>query len=398
MNKKNILCIITSIVMCVAASVYHNATKTEGNSLKIGFIFPGDEVTPYTENFIDAMDNLIKEYGDDIECVTKYNVSDNQVEEFLDELIAEDCNYIIAASNGYETKTKEAAAAYPDIEFCVPLGDNANEGDVLSNYHTCSGTIYQGRYVCGVAAGEKLKEMIDEGTITSDQAKIGYVASFADEQAISGYTAFYLGVYSVVPEATMVVKYTNEWSNYYKEKKAAEELIRQNCIIIAQHSDTSGPAVACESASSAIPVYHVGYNQSMTDIAPTTSLISCSIDYSYYLKESVEALLNGKKIESGIDGVVNGQDAMAGLKEGWVRILDINQAIMPKGIDSIVDETVKKLEMGSIQVFSGPFTGVNPDDETDTIDLSTPYIENEKSSSATFKYVLNDVIQVIDGK
>ncbi len=394
MNDKHILCIITSIVMCFAAIMFFNSTKTEKN-LKIGFIFSEDETTPYTENFIDAMDSLVKEYGDSIECVARYNVSDDQIDEFLDELITENCDYIIAASNGYEIKTKAVAAAHPDIEFCVPLGDNANKGEILPNYHTCSGTIYQGRYICGVIAGEKLKEMIADGTITSEQAKIGYVATSPNAQSISGYTAFYLGVQSVVPEASMLVKYTYEWADYYKEKQAATDLINQGCIIISQHSDTIGPAVACEESLRTIPVYHVGYNQSMTDIAPTSSLVSCSVDYSYYFKQSVEALLNGKKIEDCIDGVTNGQDAMAGLKEGWVRILDVNRAILPDNVDSIINETVNGLENGTIQVFSGPFIGANPDNENDTVDLSIPYIENEKTSAPTFRYVLKDVIKVL---
>ncbi len=394
MNYKYVLCVITSIVMCITALIIFNSTKSE-KKLKIGFIFSEDEMTPYTENFMDAMDSLIKEYEDSIECVARYNVSDDQVEEFLDELITEDCDYIIAASSMYETKTKAVAEVHPDIEFCVPLGSNANEGEILSNYHTCAGTIYQGRYVCGVIAGEKLKELIANGTITSDQAKIGYVATFPNTQSISGYTAFYLGVQSVVPEVSMLVKYTDEWSDYYKEKQAATDLIDQDCIIISQHSDTIGPAVACEESLQAISVYHVGYSQSMTDIAPTSSLVSCSVDYSYYFKQSVEALLNGKKIESRINGVINGQDAMAGLEEGWVRILDVNRAILPDNIDSIINKTVNELEKGTIQVFSGSFIGVNPDDENDTIDLSTPYIENEKTSSPTFRYILKDVIKVL---
>ncbi len=362
MNKKYmkyILCAVTSVVMCIAACVYFNMTRTEAKNLKIGFIFPGDEITPYTENFMDAIDSLKKEYGSSIECITKYNVSDDQVGEFIDELINENCNYIIAASRGYEKKTKEAAASYADIDFCVPLGDNADEGKVLSNYHTCSATIYQGRYVCGVAAGIKLKEMIDSRIITPEQAKIGYTATFADDQTIAGYTAFYLGVRSVVPEVTMSVKYTYEWSNYYREKKTTEELINQGCVIIAQHSDTSGPAAACEGSMRDIPVYHVGYNQSMTDIAPRSSLISCSIDYSDYFVKSAKALMNGKKIESCMDGTVNGQDVVAGLKEGWVRILDVNHALMPDNIDSVIEDTVQKIKKGTVKELSEPLTDVN---------------------------------------
>ena len=284
MKKVYSLCAITSILMILISFGIHNQIKTVDKHIKVGFIFVGDEITPYTENFIKARDHVIEVYGDQIECVTKYNVGEDQVEEPLLELVAEKCDYIIAASYGYGPKVKEVAALHPEIQFCVPTGDNANTDTVLSNYHNCYGTIYEGRYLCGVIAGEKLKEMIDSGIITPKQAKIGYVAAFPYAEVISGYTAFYLGVQSVVPEATMLVKYMDTWSNYSLEKQAATELIEQGCIIISQHSDTIGPATACENADREIPVYHVGYNRSMTDIAPTCSLVSCSVDYSYYFE------------------------------------------------------------------------------------------------------------------
>lgn len=395
MKKVNFLCIITSLIMILLSFGVHSMTKTEKKHIKVGFIFVGDEITPYTDNFIKARNHVQEVYGNQIECVTKYNVTEDQIEEPLKELVDEKCDYIIAASYGYGPLVKKMAKKHPEIQFCVPTGDNANQEPVLSNYHNCLGTIYQGRYVCGVIAGLKLKEMIDTEVITPEQAKVGYVAAFPYAEVISGYTSFYLGVQSVVPEATMLVKYTDTWSNYSLEKQVATELIDKGCLIISQHSDTVGPAIACENAKGKVPVYHVGFNQSMTDIAPTRSLVSCSVDYFYYFEQSVYALLHDKKIEDCIDGKVCGQDAMAGLEKGWVRILDINHAILPKNTNQVVDETISNLVDGKTDVFSGHFTGVNPNDENDRIDLSTPFIENKNSSSPTFCYVLDDVITVV---
>lgn len=395
MKRVYSLCILTSFIMILLSLGLHNIMKTDDKHIKVGFIFVGDEITPYTENFMKARNQVMEVYGEQIECVTKYNVAEDEIEEPLNELVNEKCDYIIAASYGYGPKVKEVAGSHPEIQFCVPTGDNANAEPVLHNYHNCYGTIYQGRYICGVIAGEKLKEMIDSGIISPEQAKIGYVAAFPYAEVISGYTAFYLGVQSVVPEATMLVKYTDTWSNYSLEKQAAMDLIDMGCIIISQHSDTIGPATACENANQEIPVYHVGYNQSMTDVAPTRSLVSCSVDYSYYFEQSIYALIHKKKIEDCIDGKVYGQDSMAGIDKGWVRILDINYGILPKNINKVVDSTIRKLEDGDIQVYSGDFTGVNPYDENDRIDLTNPFIENEKSSSPTFSYVLDDVITVV---
>ena len=190
MKKVYSLCIITSLLMVLAAFVLNDFMKIEEKHLKVGFIFVGDEITPYTESFIKARNHVEEVFGDKIECVTKYNVTEEQIEGPLRELVAEECDYIIAASYGYGPKVKEVAEENPEIQFCVPTGDNANEEKVLENYHTCMGTIYQGRYICGVIAGEKLKEMIDTGVITPKQAKIGYVAAYPYAEVISGFTAF----------------------------------------------------------------------------------------------------------------------------------------------------------------------------------------------------------------
>ena len=50
-----------------------------------------------------------------------------------------------------------------------------------------------------------IKQMIGDGVITEDQAVVGFVAAFPTSEVISGYTAFILGVRSVVPTAVMRV-------------------------------------------------------------------------------------------------------------------------------------------------------------------------------------------------
>ena len=47
-------------------------------------------------------------------------------------------------------------------------------------------------------------------------------------------------------------------------------------------------------------------------------------------------------------------------------------------------------------VFRGKYTGVNPDDPTDTVDLQEAYIENADTSYPLFHYMLNDIITVVE--
>lgn len=165
----------------------------------------------------------------------------------------------------------------------------------------------------------KMKELIDAGTITEDKAKVGYVAAYPYAEVISGYTAFFLGVRSVVPAATMEVNYTNSWGDYDTEKTMATAMIEDGCVIISQHSDTEGPAEACEDASkNGTTVFHVGYNQSMVDIAPDSSLISSRLDYAPYEIAAVQAVKDGTAIDV---------DSWAGFDKGWVAMTDLNTKI-----------------------------------------------------------------------
>ena len=256
------------------------------------------------------------------------------------------------------------------------------------------GNIYEGRYISGVVAGMKLDSLIKEGRITGEQAKIGYIGAFPYAEVISGYTAFFLGVRSVVPEATMTVKYTNSWSNYHLEKKYAEELIEEGCIVISQHSDTSGPAAACEQTDRSQMVYYVSYNESMRDIAPTTYLTGSKINWCPYMTGAVKAVLDDKISEKCVTGNVNGNDIGSGFKNNWGQMLEINEFITPKGTQEKVDELIDKFRRNQIQVFCGDYIGVDPYDPSDTIDLKDGYNENADSSAPSFHYVLQDVITI----
>ena len=238
----------------------------------------------------------------------------------------------------------------------------------------------------------EMQEMIDAGRIPADGAWIGYVGAYPYAECISGFTSFFLGARQTCPSAQMRVKYAYSWLNYVVERQCARELIAEGCVIISQHSDTIGPAVECESAKTDHPVYHVGYNEDMIDVAPTTSLIGTRIDWSPYICEAVGAILSEKRIEDAVSGNVNRNDVGAGFREGWVKMLELNPATAPAGSQELIRQTVAELEAGKCTVFQGPYLGVNPDNPDDTWDLREPYPENERASAPSFHYILQDVI------
>lgn len=396
MKKKYILTIISACLAILAIFGMQRTffDKTNEKTVTVGFIYVGDESTAYTNNFVKAQNAVANEYGERVHIISKFNIPEGSEDDAIRDLAEEGCDIIFGTSYGYGETMKSYAEKYPMIEFCQATCANANDDPKLANYHTFMGAIYEGRYVSGVAAGMKLKELIDEGKITVDEAKVGYVGAFPFAEVISGYTAFFLGVRSVVPEAQMVVRYTNSWDDYMLEKKCARQLIDEGCVILSQHSDTTGPAVACEETTGSKEIYLASYNQSMADVAPTTYLTGCKINWEPYMIAAVGAVLDDKTIESHIKGNVNGQDIGAGFDEGWVEMLELNEVVAAKGTRERIDALIKDFKKGDVHVFRGDYLGVNPDDASDTYDLNKEYIENRNCSAPTFDYILQDVITI----
>ncbi len=363
--------------------------------LTVGFIYDNDESTPYTYNFSLASDAVAKKYGEKVTIMSCSNVLDEEMEEPLRELAEGGCDIIFF--NGYSELVRELAPEYPDIQFCQTSYMDMSDQAVPENYHTFKGEAYQGRYVSGIAAGMKMKEMISEGIITPDQACIGFVAAYPTSEVISGYTAFLLGARSVVHSAQMHVRYTHTWSSYPQDKSAAQQLIEEGCVIISQHTDTIGPAIACEEASETRPVYFVGYNQSMSEVAPGTSLVTARICWEPYVLAAVDAVMSNRSIESNLSGSIHGTDVAAGFENGWVEMEDLNLQVAAPGTEKAMNNSIDQFKRGYNDfVFKGNFIGVDPDDPSDTIDLRNGYIENEHTSYPLFHYILTDIITIDD--
>ena len=363
--------------------------------LTIGFIYDNDESTPYTYNFSLAKDAVEKKYGEQVTILTSSNVLDDEMEEPLREMAEQGCDIIFF--NGYSELVRQLAPEYPETQFCQTSYRDMSDQTVPANYHTFKGEAYQGRYVSGIAAGMKIREMISEGLLTEEQAMVGFVAAFPTSEVISGYTAFLMGVRSIVPDATMRVVYTGTWSSYALEKGAAKRLIDDGCVIISQHTDTIGPAIACEEALDQKTVCFVGYNQSMSEVAPGTSLVTSRICWEPYILSSVDALMLDKKIEDVVSGHVRGTDMYAGFDRGWVEMLDLNLPVAAPGTQEAMDAAIERFRKGEVDfVFRGDYTGINPEDPSDTMNLQEGYIENANTSYPLFHYVLKDIITICE--
>ena len=395
MKRVYVVTVLTCLVVLAAViGCFRLLNLTSGrDDLVVGFIYDNDESTPYTYNFSLAKDAVEKKYGDRVTILTCSNVLDDKMEEPLRDLAAKGCDIIFF--NGYSELVRELAPEYPDIQFCQTSYMDMSGQTVPANYHTFKGEAYQGRYVSGIAAGMKIKQLISEGIISEDQAIVGFVAAFPTSEVISGYTAFLLGVRSVVPQAMMRVCYTGTWSSYAQEKAAAHQLIDNGCVVISQHTDTIGPAIACEETSQGRRVYFVGYNQSMSEVAPGMSLVTARICWEPYVLSAVDAVMRNKKIESLVSGRIHGTDVSAGFEKDWVEMVDLNLQAAAPGTQEAMESAIDQFRRGNVDfVFRGDYIGVDPDDPSDTCDLRSGYIENENTSYPLFHYILTDIITI----
>lgn len=251
--------------------------------IKVGFVHISDESDMgYTYNQNLGTLEMKEALGlRDDQIINKFNVAeDSECDTALRELAEAGCNIIFATSFGFEDYVKEVAAEYPDIQFCHATGYQAKDSG-LDNFHNYFASIYEGRYLAGIAAGMK-----------TESNKLGYVAAFPFAEVISGYTAFYLGAKSVNPDVTMDIMYTNSWNDPTVESQVAKALIERGCDVISQHSDSTAPATTAEENG----VWQVGYNNDMIEAAPNASLISPRIDWGIYVTEAVQAVIDGEEI------------------------------------------------------------------------------------------------------
>ena len=323
-----------------AATEAPAADATAASDLKVGFIFLHDENSTYDLNFMNGAKEACANLGlSDDQVIFRTNIPEGQ--ECYDaaaELADAGCNVIFADSFGHEDFMIQAAKEFPEVQFCHATGTKAHtEG--LANYHNAFASIYEGRYLAGVAAGLKLNEMIANGEFTADEAKIGYVGAFTYAEVISGMTSFYLGARSVCPSATMKVRYTGSWYDQAKEQEAATALIEKDkCVLISQHADSLGAPTACELAG----VPNVSYNGSTYSAGETTFIISSAINWAPYFQYIIETVVKGEAIAPDWCGTI---------ATNSVVLSGVNQDVAAEGTIEKINEAIKALEAGTLHVF-----------------------------------------------
>ncbi len=365
---------------------------------KVGFVFLHDDKSTYDKNFMDAAKEVQEILGlSNDQVLFKYPV--NEEEECpvaVEYLVNQGCDVIFADSFGHENGVLEIAAKYPNVQFCHATGTQAHTSE-LTNVHNAFASIYEGRYLAGIAAGLKLNEMIQNGEITAEEAVIGYVGAFPYAEVKSGYTSFYLGAKSVCPSVTMKVNFTNSWYSVDAERQNALALINAGCKLISQHADSMGAPSACEERG----VPNVSYNGSTYAECPETFIVSSRINWAPYFMYMIKSVVEGTEIAT---------DWCGGIEEGSIVLSDINGKVAAEGTKEKIEEAITQLKAGTLHVFDTSKFTVNGQTLTsyladvDTDDAYTPdtevieggYFHESEKRSAPYFDINIDGITILD--
>lgn len=322
--KKLILCLVT-LVLVVTAGVCFAMDAIPEDKLSAGFVYVGpvgDGGWTYMHDqgrleMEEAYPGMTSSF---VESVPEGPDSTRVMETF----VRKGFKLIFATSFGYMDFVEQVAAKHPDVTFMHCSG--YKRADNVGVYF---GRMYQARYLSGLVAGSMTKSNI-----------IGYVAAQPIPEVIRGINAFTLGVRKVNPTATVKVIWLFSWFDPGKEKEATTAFVDAGADVIAMHADSGAAPQTAEEAG----VYVVGYNNDMSQYAPTKHLTAPVWDWGMVYKYVVGHV---------VDGTWKSEDIWWGLKEGLVGLAPYGKDV-PSEIKVLVETEKNRITGGEWDVFTGP--------------------------------------------
>lgn len=363
-----------------AGTTAAGTTTANSGDLKIGFIALHDTNSGYDAAHLEGVTKAAEELGIDVasQIIFKYNIPEDETAyDTAVDLAEQGADIIFSNSYGHQMHMQAAAEEYPDITFVAATGDMAAPSG-LPNLKNIFPYTYESRYVSGIVAGMKLKELMDAGEATDPY--VGYIGAFPYAEVVSGYTAFLLGIQSIVPEAHMDVQYTNSWYDPVAEGEAANALMARGAVIIGQHADSTGAPSAVQAAlASGKVAYSVGYNIDMRSVAPDAALTSAQNNWSALYKPTLEKFMNGEEVPV---------DFATGAKDDAVMISELG-AKAAEGTQAAVDAAWAGLKDGTLHVFDTSKFTVKKDHEAQTAGGKTPAYQIDADGHVTSAFALD---------
>ncbi|OWU78939.1 BMP family ABC transporter substrate-binding protein [Phaeobacter sp. 22II1-1F12B] len=311
---------VTALGMATAAGAQDDKTK-------VGFVFVGpvgDGGWTYEHN--QGRLAVEEEFGDQVETVFVENVAEGpDSERVMTQMALNGADLIFTTSFGYMDPTINVAKKFPDVKF-----EHATGYKTAENVSTYSARFYEGRAIQGLIAGSMTESNI-----------IGYIGSFPIPEVIRGINSAYIQAKKVNPDVQFKIVWVYTWFDPAKEADAAKVLIEQGADVVLQHTDSTAPQAAAQTAGG---VYTFGQASDMYEYAPEPRISSIIDNWAPYYIERTKAVM---------DGTWESVSRWDGIAEGMVGIGEITSAV-PDDVKAAALEMKDKIASGEMHPFTGP--------------------------------------------
>ena len=294
---------------------------------KVGFILVGP-IGDGGWNYEHNQGRLAVEaaFGDAVETVFQESVPEGaDAERAMTQMALAGADLIFTTSFGYMDPTLNVAAKFPDVKF-----EHATGFKRADNVSTYSARFYEGRAVQGLIAGSMTKTN-----------KIGYIASFPIPEVIRGINSAFIHARKANPDVELIIVWVYTWFDPAKEADAATALIQQGADVILQHTDSTAPQAAAETAGNVITF---GQASDMAEYAPYPRVSSIIDNWGPYYIARTQAVM---------DGTWESIDTWDGIGAGMVGIGEITDAV-PADIKAEAEALRDAIASGEYHPFTGP--------------------------------------------
>ena len=295
--------------------------------LKVGFIYVGPIGDYGWTNAHDVARRIVEQQLP-VETLYVESVPEGRVEPFIDRLVGQGAKVVFTTSFGFMDGTVAAAQRYPNVIFAHASGFKR-----ARNLATYMADFYQVYYLNGLMAGALTKTN-----------KVGYVGAFPIPEVKRHLDAYALGVRTVNPQATIQVRWLQDWFSPPKAKEATQALVADGVDVFAFTEDS--PTVIQEAAKKNLLSF--AHYSPMYKFAPKQVVSGELVHWETIYLDFLRKVLAGKYTADNLQDV----DYWWLLAEKAVEVgAEPGMMTNPLFVSRLKSVTVKTEDLGTLSVY-----------------------------------------------
>ena len=318
-----IICIVLLLLLTACSTEQAKPQASEGaqpaqSNMRVGFVASSRDANKDTVGRQSVVDQL------GYNQVTDHVTNGNNVEDSVQQMVDDGSTVIFSLSEESKASLQSVAPNYPDVHFAQLRGDAA-----LDNVSSFDVRLYQGWYLCGIAAGDVTKSQM-----------IGYVAPESNSEVIRAINGFALGVKGMNTDAKVHVAWGAGYGKVTEAVAAVNQLIDLGCDVIVCHEPTREVLSIIRTNNRMVVAPPNDDKQKELD----TFVAAPIYDYGSYYTSVIQAAEKGQPIP---------KDFWGGAGENTVKMPLLGDQISVEA-KTKVQEQYDALAHGIMDVFQGP--------------------------------------------